>query len=99
VAGTAAKTVESDVDLEAVKNIFDLLLTASLESESGLQIVVLEHANLPEEKYQRAMVEERDDMLCFRKTGNDACIWSVPHGLPYRLREQICLSVPCVPMG
>jgi hypothetical protein len=40
-----------------VKRI-DLLFTAYLESQSGLQIVVLEHANLPEERYQRAMVEE-----------------------------------------
>jgi hypothetical protein len=58
LAGTTTETVESDADLEAVKRMFDLLFAACLESQSGLQIIVLEHANLPEERYQKAMVEE-----------------------------------------
>lgn len=57
LTGTTAETIESDADLEAVKRVFDLLFTACVESQSGLQIVVLEHANLPEERYQKAMVE------------------------------------------
>jgi Protein of unknown function (DUF3732) len=58
LSGTTLETIESDADLDAVKRMFDLLFAACAEAESNLQIIVLEHANLPEDRYQTAMAEE-----------------------------------------
>ena len=36
----------------------DLIYAACAQSNPNLQILVLEHANLPDDRYQRAMIEE-----------------------------------------
>lgn len=46
---------KTDEDREAVKKIFDLLF--KFATEMGLQIIVLEHANLDTPDYQNAIVE------------------------------------------
>jgi len=38
--------------------MFELLLMVCSELAPNFQIIVLEHANLPEEQYQKAMIEE-----------------------------------------
>ncbi len=58
MSGTTDETIESDADLDAVRRMFDLLYAACAQSNSNLQILVLEHANLPDDRYQRAMIEE-----------------------------------------
>src|SRR5258706_4809444 len=58
LAGTIGETIESDADLDAVRRMFDLLFTACSDVASDLQLIVLEHANLPDDRYQKAMVEE-----------------------------------------
>jgi len=37
---------------------FDLLNAACTESNANLQILVVEHANLPDDRHQSAMIEE-----------------------------------------
>jgi hypothetical protein len=58
LSGTTRETMDSDADLDAVRRMFDLLFTVCTEAGSNLQIIVLEHANLPDDRYQKAMVEE-----------------------------------------
>ncbi|MFJ7593357.1 DUF3732 domain-containing protein [Streptomyces sp. NPDC097617] len=51
-----ATTVE-DADWEAVTSYFRLLNDVSQASDGGLQIIVCDHANLPEPWFQEALVE------------------------------------------
>jgi Protein of unknown function (DUF3732) len=58
LSGTTKETLESDADLAEVGRMFDLLFSVCAELVPNFQIIVLEHANLPDERYQDALVEE-----------------------------------------
>ncbi len=51
------KNKEDDADIEAVKRMFKLMKDICEELSPNLQIIVTEHANLPEEWYQEMLVE------------------------------------------
>lgn len=55
--GTVQKT-ESDADLVAVRRLFELLLNFTQEDVPGFQLIVIEHANLSEQWFQDALVEQ-----------------------------------------
>ncbi len=54
--GTTEETLESNADIEAVRRMFNLLFEFCKEVFPNFQIIILEHANLPE--YQDALVEQ-----------------------------------------
>ncbi|MBZ5604698.1 MAG: DUF3732 domain-containing protein [Acidobacteriia bacterium] len=58
LSGTTQETLESDADLDAVGRMFDLLFSVCAELAPNFQIIVLEHANLPDERYQAAVIED-----------------------------------------
>ena len=58
VDGTTRDTEAAGGDLAAVRLLFDLLFDVVEEASGGLQIIVLEHANLDDPRYQKALVEE-----------------------------------------
>ncbi len=55
--GTIQKT-EADADLKAVRRLFELLLKFTQEDAPGFQLIVTEHANLSEQWFQDALVEQ-----------------------------------------
>jgi len=55
--GSVQKT-EADADLNAVRRLFELLLKFTQEEVPGFQLIVTEHANLREQWFQDALVEE-----------------------------------------
>ena len=55
--GSIHKT-EADADLIAVRRLFKLLLRFTKEDAKGFQIIVTEHANLRDEWFQNALVED-----------------------------------------
>lgn len=55
--GSVQKT-ESDADLDAVRRLFALLLKFTQEDVPGFQLIVTEHANLREQWFQDALVEQ-----------------------------------------
>lgn len=55
--GSVQKT-EADADLNAVRRLFELLLKFTEEDVPGFQLIVTEHANLREQWFQDALVEE-----------------------------------------
>lgn len=55
--GSVQKT-EEDADLDAVRRLFELLLKYTQEDVPGFQLIVTEHANLREQWFQDALVEE-----------------------------------------
>jgi len=55
--GSVMKT-EADADLAAVRRLFELLLRFTQEDVPGFQIIVTEHANLRDEWFQNALVEQ-----------------------------------------
>lgn len=55
--GSIQKT-EADADLAAVRRLFDLLYKFTLEDAPGFQLIVTEHANLREQWFQDALVEQ-----------------------------------------
>lgn len=57
LSGTTQETLESDADLDAVRRMFDLLFSVCAELVPNFQIIVLEHANLPDKRYQEALIE------------------------------------------
>ena len=58
VDGTTQETEAAGGDLEAVRLLFNLLFDVVEQASGGLQVIVLEHANLDEPRYQEALVEE-----------------------------------------
>lgn len=58
LAGTTEETLEADADLDAVWRMFDLLFSVCAKLAPEFQIIVLEHANLPDAEYQRAIIED-----------------------------------------
>lgn len=55
--GSVQKT-EADADLNAVRRLFELLLKFTQEDVPGFQLIVTEHANLRDEWFQDALVEQ-----------------------------------------
>ena len=56
--GSVHKTETSDADLDAVRRLFELLLKFTQEEVPGFQLIVTEHANLREQWFQDALVEQ-----------------------------------------
>lgn len=57
-AGGSVQRTEADADLAAVRRLFELLLKFTLEDVPGFQLIVTEHANLREQWFQDALVEQ-----------------------------------------
>ncbi|MCP2082738.1 UNVERIFIED_ORG: hypothetical protein J2W74_003924 [Methylorubrum zatmanii] len=57
VGGTVDETEQGDVDLETVRRLFALLARFVTEDAPGFQLIVSEHANLRDEWFQNALVE------------------------------------------
>ena len=55
--GSVQKT-EADADLVAVRRLFELLLKFTQEDVPGFQLIVTEHANLRDQWFQDALVEQ-----------------------------------------
>lgn len=55
--GSVQKT-EADADLDAVRRLFELLLMFTQEDVPGFQLIVTEHANLSDDWFQEALVEQ-----------------------------------------
>lgn len=55
--GSVQKT-EADADLAAVRRLFELLLKFTREDVPGFQLIVTEHANLRDQWFQDALVEQ-----------------------------------------
>ncbi|KAA0696104.1 DUF3732 domain-containing protein [Halopseudomonas laoshanensis] len=55
--GSVQKT-EADADLNAVRRLFELLLKFTQEEVPGFQLIITEHANLREQWFQEALVED-----------------------------------------
>jgi hypothetical protein len=58
LSGTTEETLRSDADLEAVRRMFQLLFSVCATLAPKFQVIVLEHANLPDADYQQALVEQ-----------------------------------------
>jgi Protein of unknown function (DUF3732) len=57
-ADGSVQRTEADADLNSVRRLFELLLNFSQVDVPGFQLIVTEHANLREQWYQDALVEE-----------------------------------------
>ncbi|MBB3454198.1 hypothetical protein FHT86_002454 [Rhizobium sp. BK313] len=57
-AGGSIERTEKDADLEAVRRLFEMLSHFTTEDAPGFQLIVIEHANLRDEWFQQALVEE-----------------------------------------
>jgi hypothetical protein len=57
-AGGSIEQTEKDADLEAVRRLFNVLLRFTTEDAPGFQLIVTEHANLRDEWFQAALVED-----------------------------------------
>ena len=57
-AGGSIEQTEKDADLEAVRRLFEVLSRFTTQDVPGFQLIVTEHANLRDEWFQAALVEE-----------------------------------------
>ena len=57
-ADGSIQRTETDADLNAVRRLFELLLKFTHEDVPGFQLIVTEHANLREQWFQDALVEQ-----------------------------------------
>lgn len=57
-ADGSVQRTEAGADLDAVRRLFELLLKYTQEDVPGFQLIVTEHANLNEQWFQDALVEE-----------------------------------------
>lgn len=57
-ADGSIQRTEADADLNAVRRLFELLLKFTQEDIPGFQLIVTEHANLREDWFQAALVEQ-----------------------------------------
>jgi hypothetical protein len=57
-ADGSVQDTEADADLDAVRRLFELLLKFTQEDVPGFQLIVTEHANLREQWFQDALVEQ-----------------------------------------
>jgi hypothetical protein len=55
--GEIGETTAASTDIQAVTRIFDLLFRVVQELAPNFQVIVLEHANLDDPRYQEALVE------------------------------------------
>jgi len=55
--GTVKGFKESDADIAAVNRLFDLIFNVCDELSPNFQVIITEHANLPDERYEKALVE------------------------------------------
>jgi hypothetical protein len=58
LSGTTRDTLAADPDLDAVNRMFDLVFSVCSSLAGGLQVIVLEHANLADQRFQDALVED-----------------------------------------
>ncbi len=56
--GTTEETLQSNADLVAVGRMFDLIFDFCKAAAPNHQVIILEHANLPNDAYQKALVEQ-----------------------------------------
>lgn len=56
--GSIQKTAEADADITAVQRLFELLYNLTKKEAPGFQLIVTEHANLPAQWFQDALVEQ-----------------------------------------
>ncbi len=57
-ADGSVQRTEADADLNAVRRLFELLLKFTQEDVPGFQLIVTEHANLRDQWFQSALVEQ-----------------------------------------
>ncbi|MEO5867977.1 MAG: DUF3732 domain-containing protein, partial [Sphingomonas sp.] len=57
-AGGSIERTEKDADLEAVRRLFELFDRFAKEDAPGFQVIVTEHANLRNEWFQKALLEQ-----------------------------------------
>lgn len=57
LSGSIADTEQSPIDLVAARALFQSLFAATKDLTPGFQLIVLEHANLDMEEFQKALVE------------------------------------------
>lgn len=57
-ADGSVQRTEADADLNAVRRLFELLLKFTQEDVPGFQLIITEHANLRDQWFQDALVEE-----------------------------------------
>lgn len=57
-AGGSIEKTEKDADLEAVRRLFEVLRRFGEKDAKGFQIIVTEHANLRDDWFQAALVEQ-----------------------------------------
>jgi len=57
-AGGSIERTEKDADLEAVRRLFQMLVGFAREDAPGFQLIVIEHANLRDDWFQAALVED-----------------------------------------
>lgn len=57
-ADGSVQRTEADADLNAVRRLFELLLKFTQEDVPGFQLIVTEHANLRDQWFQDALVEQ-----------------------------------------
>jgi Protein of unknown function (DUF3732) len=58
LTGSVDRTMSSEGDIAAVARMFDFLFECCESLAPDFQVIVTEHANLPDERYQAALVEE-----------------------------------------
>ncbi len=56
--GSTADTIRADADLDAVRRMFSLLYEFCSTLSPNFQIIVLEHANLPDPQFQDSVIEK-----------------------------------------
>ncbi len=57
-ADGSVQMTEADADLNAVRRLFELLMKFAQEDVPGFQLIVTEHANLRDQWFQEALVEQ-----------------------------------------
>ncbi|MBY2942811.1 DUF3732 domain-containing protein [Rhizobium leguminosarum] len=57
-AGGSIERTEKDADLEAVRRLFKMFVRFASEDAPGFQLIVIEHANLRDDWFQAALVED-----------------------------------------
>ncbi len=57
-ADGSVQMTEADADLNAVRRLFELLMKFTREDVPGFQLIVTEHANLRDQWFQEALVEQ-----------------------------------------
>ena len=57
-ADGSVQMTEADADLNAVRRLFELLMKFTQEDVPGFQLIVTEHANLRDQWFQEALVEQ-----------------------------------------